>query len=84
MNYLQGGPRLDFTNLPVTPLNIEDFFFCYWSHMQCLPWLLCKREMAFYCTNEAGIPWHDLHPSGFVSSGKLAGFQYCQILSQCS
>lgn len=75
MNYLQGGLRWDLINLPVTPLNIEDFFFCFWRHMRCLPWLLCKRETALACVNEAGIPWHGLHPSGFVCPGKRVGFQ---------
>jgi len=58
MSYLQGGPRLDLSSLPVAPLNTKDFFFCYWSHMRCLPWPLCKRETALYCANETGIPWH--------------------------
>lgn len=84
INYLGVGTELDITNLPVTLSNIKDLFFCYWSSMRCLQRLLCRREMALYCANEPGIPWHDLHPSGFVSSEKPVGFQEWEILSRCS
>lgn len=75
------GVKLDITNLPV---NIKDLFFCYWNCMQCLQWLLWRREMALYCVDEPGVLWHDLHPSGFVSSEKPVGFQEWGILSQLS
>lgn len=69
---LEEGPRWDLTNLPVPPLSAKDFF--YWSHIN-VSLGCCARETALCCANEAGILWHDLHCSGFASSGKLVGFQ---------